>query len=769
MRWHSGGMERCLLLCVTGAALLFLWTLAKPLRTGHVPTYWDLGAFHLPLREWYAQCLARGWDFDWAPGMFNGLYLTGEGEHGPYHPAHLLGYRFLPLDRAFALEVFLPFPLMLLGMFVFLRRHVRPSAAMLGGLVYTFSANNICHGFHVNFVAVLAHLPWLLWLIDELVNAATPARRLLTMAGIGLLTGSQLLLGHPQAMSYSLLAEIVYCCFLLKPFAQPFRVGLPLLAAKLLGVLVGAVQLLATWEFMGNSSRTSVDPNFGSLPFSLLVQLIAPATIEHPDLGWCYEGFYFGMVPIILLLCWVGGCLRKRVTGDGRQAAGEEIPAIVSLRHSATPPLRHFAIRHHLAWFALVLGVLAAWLAAGSHGGLYSLQQMLPMVKHFRAPGRYINLLGFAAGVLSAVVFDRLMDWVQTGQRISWRRLWIPWLGVAAALAVALAFRGAYPGADQHGLSHTFFSGPLLLFAAAVALTLTARGHATGLFALLLLATFDMNFFIVRSDRLGIPLWRYTPTLAEWKDGAPLPPRTGAGPVLMMNMRALVLMMHGERLVNGYKGGIEPRKYLDYLRPTPLRLAGAAWCCVCDRELERQALATHAEFRLANKGWYEVAKPLARARLLSRTRVSEEPAADLPAIDVATTALVTHPIDVDAGRAGTANLLGEKPGELRLQVDAPGRQLLTLADSFDPGWQVEVDGWRRTVERVNGDFMGCVVEAGRHDVYFVFRPASIYYGRRLSLAGLAIALFMAAVALGGALLQRKRTVAIEAGSIHAND
>jgi hypothetical protein len=723
-----------------------LWTLAKPLRTHHIPTCGDLGAFHLPLREWYAQCLARGWSFDWAPGMYNGLFLTGEGEHGPYHPAHLLGYRFLTFDRAFALEAFVPFPLLLLGMFVFLRTHVGHTAAMLGALVYTFSANNICHGYHVNYIAVMAHLPWLLWSIENLVKATTPARGLLNAAGIGLLTGSQLLLGHPQAMSYSLLAEVFYTCFLVKPLSQPLRIGLPLLAGKLLGVLLGAVQLLATWEFMGNSSRTSVDPNFGSLPFSLLVQIISPALIQHPELGWCYEEFYFGMVPIILFLCWIGGCLRSQSISPQNEAAAS----------TNSPPLADGGLpRGRLAWFALVMGVLAVWLAAGRYGGLYSLQQMLPLVKHFRAPGRYINLLDLAAGILSAVVFARLLEWVQAGRTLQWRRLWLPWLGVGAALVVALAFHAVYPDADQRELSRTFYAGPLLLFGAAAGLTLAARGRPEGLFALLLLAVFDMNYFILRGDTLGIPLWRYPPTLAEWRDATSPPPRPRVGPVLSLNIRALVLMLHGERLVNGYRGGIEPRKYLDYLRPVSLRLAGAAWCCVCEREPEQHTLIQSRELRPAEKEWFEVTTPLPRLRLVSRVQVSTEPAKDIQGIDVRTTALVTHDVHVEPGKPGMVCLIREEPGKLQVQAEAPGRQLLVVADSYDPGWQVEVDGRRRRVERVNGDFLGCVIEKGTHKIHFIFRPASIYYGQRLSIVGFVILSMMASASFMAERLQRR--------------
>jgi hypothetical protein len=725
--------ERCLFGCAVTAALLLLWTIARPLRTGHVPVVGDLGNFHLPLRTWYAECLASGRGFDWLPGMYNGLFISGEGEHGPYHPLHLFTYRFLPLDRAFALEAFLSFPALLLGMFLFLRRHTGRTAALLGGIMYTFSANNFCHGCHVNYLSILAHLPWLLWLIDTATAGATPLRRGLSLVGISLLTGSQLLLGQPQAMSYSLLAEVVYVCFRVEPLRCPLRVGLPLLSAKLLGALIGAVQLLATWEFLGNSTRASMDASVGSLPFSLLAQLFTPALMRLPLEGWFYEAFYLGMTPIILALGWLGA---RRFALPFGSRLNEEAP-LDSPR---------------LAGFAVVLGILAIWQASGRNGGLYSVQLMLPIVKHFRAPGRYINLLGLAAAVLSAVVFCRLQERVRAGQPLPWRRLALPWLGVAATLAIAGAFHRAYPHLPQHALSSSFYAGPLLAFSAAAALTFAGRGWIVGLFALVALPAVDLDYFCLRGPTVGEPLWRYTPTVVEWEARSPRPPACGSGRVFLLSMDvpSWCLVEQGEHLVNGYRGGLEPRKYLDYLRLQPLRLSGAAWF-----RSAFGACSLLAELPAADANWHAVPAPLSRFRLLGRARVSNDPAADLDHIDIDTTALVAHPLHIEDGKPGSMSLIHDEPGEMLVRAHATGRRLLVVGESYDPGWQVEVDGESRRVERVNGDFLGCVLEGGTHDVRFVFRPASIYYGRRLSLCGLAIALLIAVAMLTAARLSHR--------------
>jgi hypothetical protein len=125
--------------------------------------------------------------------------------------------------------------------------------------------------------------------------------------------------------------------------------------------------------------------------------------------------------------------------------------------------------------------------------------------------------------------------------------------------------------------------------------------------------------------------------------------------------------------------------------------------------------------------------------------VSENPAVDIQRIDLHTTALVTHPIEMEMGEAGRVTPMHEEPGELWVRVEAPGRRLLVIAESYDPNWRLTIDDKPVAVERVNGDFLGCVVESGEHEVRFVFRPASVLYGRLLSRIGFGIVLLIAVV------------------------
>ena len=149
---------------------LLVW-MFLPLFTGRVYIWDDLQNYHLPVRQFYSECLRNGDSFDWMPTLFSGFFLTGSGQGGTYHPLHLLLYRCLPLTIAFNLEILLSYPFMLFGMQLFLKRHLdRSDAAWLGAIVFTFSGFCTLHFLHPNAIAVVAHIPWLLFAQDVLLR-----------------------------------------------------------------------------------------------------------------------------------------------------------------------------------------------------------------------------------------------------------------------------------------------------------------------------------------------------------------------------------------------------------------------------------------------------------------------------------------------------------------------------------------------------------------------------------------------------------------------
>jgi hypothetical protein len=751
--------ERWLFLLTVLVSVLILLVPAWPLLTRRVPIYLDLGIFHLPIRSFYSRCLAQGHCFDWCPHLYGGMFLSGEGEHGPYHPLHLLLYRCLPLDMAFALEAFLHVPLLFAGLFLFLRRYVRDTAALVGAICYTFCSGSILHNIYPNYQGVIAQLPWILLLLDVAAATLSAPRRRLALSAVALLTGSQLLLGSPQALSYSLFAEALFLLFLAWHRRPHWTFWPGWLAANLLGLAIGSVQILATRALLADSTRGGFDPMMGSLRPSQLAQLLAPDLLSmHLPPYACSESLYFGAVPLILALWWLTSLVAKLCLGThGCEALLRGLPHTGSGASRRAFPSRAWERGESLGVYALVLGMLSGWLALGKYGYLYYLQTCLPLVGQFRLPGRYFTLVAFAASILAAVTFDRLLAGRQEGQHTSGRQLCLPWTGVAAALVLAIVFWMVYPKENGSSIHRNYFAGPLFLGAAALALTAAARGRWLGLAALVALTVADIEVFSLKAPFWPREsLWTRLPTLAEFEARAEAPPQPREGRWLDSAFELPSPMLFNQSVLEGYHGGLEPRKRLDYHTAAALRAAHTAW-----RHLSRWEKATSIPgLRRADEFWYEVPDPLPRVRLVSRTKVSETPAADIQTLDLETTALVTHPLELEAGEPGNARLIHEQPGELSVEVAAAGRRLLVVADSYQASWTVTVDDKPVTVERVNGDFLGCIVEGGEHRVRFVFRPACIGDGRLLSLAGGGIALLIAAISCLHMFIQSRRAAAV---------
>src|SRR5262245_10850250 len=180
------------LVIVCSVALLA--PLVVPLIRGRVFVYNDLSWFHLPLRYLYQEAMHAGDTVLWTPSIFAGFYVHGEGQIGLFHPIHQLLYRILPLAAAFNLELVTSYPVAFGGTFWLLRRlRFSRAAALFGAMLFAFSGFNLLHHHHMNMVAVVAHMPWLLAVADVLIVDERRKVRAFAFAGMALLLGSQLL------------------------------------------------------------------------------------------------------------------------------------------------------------------------------------------------------------------------------------------------------------------------------------------------------------------------------------------------------------------------------------------------------------------------------------------------------------------------------------------------------------------------------------------------------------------------------------------------
>ncbi len=693
--------ERKLSAWIQLAALASLAAMAAPFFFGRVYVADDLGEFHLPLRNFYAQQLERGEPFDWMPSLYGGFYVAAEGQLGAYHPLHLLLYRWLPLGAAFDLELLVSYPFMFAGMFLFLRRGLhRRDAALFGSLAFTLCGFNLLHFLHPNAVAIVAHIPWLLFAIDVALTAKCRIQRARAELGIALLTASQLLLGYPQYVWFSLLVETAYFVWRAIGVRAGLRSELLIVVAKLGGVLGGAIQWLPTLDALSDSMRRIPDSTFantGSLHPLNVVQLLAPYLFQTRVVGQnTHElGLYAGAVPVLLCIWLV----------THRQSWGSLAPQ---------------------ARACIAFGAFALLLAMGEFGGLYRLQALLPLANRFRFPCRAIGLVQFCIAVGAALALALLLKNSNRGDRAADRHGRRP-LTIAFLLSLGLAIAGPLAWPEFVASPMLVACGPLLIGTGAALIALTERGVRGASTALVLFTALDLSCY-----GLSYSVYAHTAELHAFVAKTPLPPEHRnariAAPETTDGLRTGDrMLLAGLERIDGY-AGLEPLKRLDYKKIAALKLAGVGWIFSPNNTTSNET----------QRRWTSIAPSAPRARLVCET-VSNAQLREIDALGP-NAAAVDETVSLPPSLPGSASVIHETPGRITIDTRADTRQLLVTTESFHPGWQAVVDGRVEPIMRVNGDFLGCVLEAGAHRVGLRFQPASRRDGGVLSVCGLGLML-----------------------------
>lgn len=706
---------------VVAAAALCV-ALAWPCLHGETYLGDDLGAYHVPARAFYATQLASGEAFDWWPAINGGYFLSAEGQAGLYHPWHLAIYCLLNFKAALAIELIAPYPFAFLGAYLFLRRRLRGEsesqfAALAGALFFTFSAFNLLHFVHTNAVAVFAHLPWLLWAEDRLFRAKTPRERALPPLAISLLTSSQLLLGYPQFVWFSLLAMLAFAVATIPP-AERARSLARLSAALVLGWLIGGVQWLPTLDLLRYSTReraTSAILLEGSLHPWSFAELVGPYLFANRVVGQNTHELacYFGAVPLVLV-AW-----------------------LLSNRNQVSRTTRAFA------WGWLLFAAVALALALGKHGVGSQLLTCLPVVGKFRFPSRYVGLATWGVSLAAAVALAALYSLSRkraARQELPRRITRSPLVLVAASVTIAVLAPWLW-GEEHLGSALEVAAGPLLIAAAASLIAAAERGLRAALPALLLLAALDLGFY-----GLSYAPLRQTGSLEAFVAEAIVPPSQPLVGRVVCDLPGAAKLT-GNRLAlagflrwDGY-AGLEPRRQLDLRQLSTLRLAGVRWVT---RTADTEQIAGLIP---RNDHWLEVPDPLPKFRLVADVLIEPNAASELEHSDLRTCAIVDrlpNPSEgpwvyVEGDAVGRVDVRSVQAGKVELATSAPSRQLLVIAESYHPGWLAKVDGQSVEMVRANGDFCGVAVPAGDHMVSLAFRPASLAWGRGLTLLGLLLA------------------------------
>jgi hypothetical protein len=105
---------------------------------------------------------------------------------------------------------------------------------------------------------------------------------------------------------------------------------------------------------------------------------------------------------------------------------------------------------------------------------------------------------------------------------------------------------------------------------------------------------------------------------------------------------------------------------------------------------------------------------------------------------------------------GEASISSESPCHVTIDFDMRTPGVVVLSDTMDAGWRATINGTATPVLRVNHNFRGVLVSAGKGVVQYDYEPASFYRGLRIAaLAG--ITLLVWTILSSRTLIKQKRT------------
>jgi hypothetical protein len=121
-------------------------------------------------------------------------------------------------------------------------------------------------------------------------------------------------------------------------------------------------------------------------------------------------------------------------------------------------------------------------------------------------------------------------------------------------------------------------------------------------------------------------------------------------------------------------------------------------------------------------------------------------AAACPGSDIMTTA--NMPIKAPQVTTATFDMFGTGVATMDWPVGGP----LVFAESYYPGWRVDIDGRPASLLRIDHALMGVAVPAGRHTATFSYHPSQLGLG--VAVSGVAIAALGVIVTAGEARRRR---------------
>jgi hypothetical protein len=459
-----------------------------------------------------------------------------------------------------------------------------------------------------------------------------------------------------------------------------------LTSAFVLGVMLAAVQLSATWELKTRSQRATVGgehlPFYGHLPPLYLTQLVAPWSWYDPAidldtalhrLPWSVPAatnraeahLYFGLIPLALIVVGVTLQLRRRQLD-----------------------------RWTITWLLILIAAVVY-----ATGWPLMILQSVPGFNFFRGPARSGIVATLAAGLLAGRYFD-------------WLRESFGALAPSPRPSPPKRGRGGESG-ERSGIAR--FLAPLLFWLTLFDLWWTPQG-VTYAIAVARPPIRQREVSVVRQllqkeEQQPPRLFAPGQNLPNLLGVSAVPVYLGLGPQEYFDPQFAAPK-------------VEPDEFHTYSpeRVAWLRAGGVTHILSFERLEPRGWPVEHVWSGfdpLLNPAWARFQEPVHLYRLNdARGRVFWE----------------------NSESGGIAEVTSYGPHHVHVQASSPRGGRLILTELAYPGWELAVNGEAVRPAPVEGMFRAVDLPAGKHEVIWSYRPWSVYWGAAVTgLAALILA------------------------------
>jgi len=322
----------------------------------------------------------------WDPYPAHGQPAVNDALYQLFHLPSLAIRLLLPEVVAYNAWIALPVPLCALGTYLFLRRHVSPPAAAFGAIAFAVSGPIVSTTNFPNLSWSVAAVPYVFWAVERVFER--PSAR--ATALLALIVSCQALAGEPVTLAATIAIAAGYAVSVAGRWRDVRGISLVAIAS-LAGLLLSAIQYVPMVAAGRESLRSTMEASdFWAFHPLALFELLVPhffGDYFHSNLRevvWMValnsnrDPFYYTMymgVPVLLLAA----------------------VAMLSGRSRT------------VFWTVVVAACAVA--ALGPHTPIYpALQAIVPPLRTFRFPVKYLSLASFGLATLAALALQSLLD-----------------------------------------------------------------------------------------------------------------------------------------------------------------------------------------------------------------------------------------------------------------------------------------------------------------------------------------------------------------------